>query len=288
MRPRELGAAVVVFCVVLGAVLGGAALAGVTAGGDTSRVSHDVPGEFQPGAMLVDETDDEGEVTAPEGSKTVVVDTTRSGAGVAAVRPLVDALLEAGHTVETYDGSGLNATLRDADALVVAPAGGYATGEARGVDAFADAGGRVLVAGDHRGGSPTTLGVELGFAFGDGYLYNMYENANNFRSVYASPTDETTLTAGVDRVVLRTAVPVTTTGEGSIVTGERTRLSTSRRAGAYTVAARSGSAVTVGDLDVFGPANAYAADNEVLLSNLAAFLVNGEKAPGAPGERDAV
>jgi hypothetical protein len=106
----------------------------------------------------------------------------------------------------------------------------------------------------------------------------------HFKSVSAEPADETELTEGVDRLVLREAVPVVAGGNATAVAGDvgETTLSTTRRDGHHTLVARSGGVVAVGDTDFVRSENAYVADNEVFVGNLADFLVGGDKEPGAP------
>ena len=78
----------------------------------------------------------------------------------------------------------------------------------------------------------------------------------------------------VDRVTAYTARPVVG-GTPLIVTNETTRLSTTRRQGTYPVLARQGNVTALGDGSLLGPDYVYTSDNEVLVGNLAEFLVSG-------------
>jgi hypothetical protein len=51
---------------------------------------------------------------------------------------------------------------------------------------------------------------------------------------------------------------------------------------AYGVAVRSGDVAMIGDTDFLTPESAYVADNEVLVGNIADFLVSGDKTENAP------
>lgn len=220
-----------------------------------------------------------------------------------ALAPVVTTLSENGATVkyhvgERQGGRSLNASLREADAFVVFGAESrYTEDQLAGLDAFTDAGGRVLVMnepaqasygglllfGMPRGGSSVTSPLapvlsQYGLAYDNGYLYNMEEYALNYRSVYATPAGSSPLTEGVDRTVLYTSTPVT--GPNTLLTAtDGTTLSQTRRQGTYGVLARSGNVVAVGDSSIATQEFLYRADNEQLVGNLLDFLVSGEKSP---------
>jgi hypothetical protein len=299
----------VVFVVVVAAIVGGAAVAPYALGSaDTDSDPTNVENQqFQPGTILPDETPEEGEISMESDAtgKTVLVDVGHENdVTKTQLEPLLSTLVENGHRIRFYRGQrrSLNESLRGADAFLVAsPRQRYTSDELAGVEAFTDAGGRVLVMGDPpsvqaSGGllfglggleptasRTTALGSTYGVAYGSGYLYNMAENDNNYKSIFARPTGNTELTSGVDRVVLREAVPLRTAGATRALVGtDGTHLSTTRDAGEYAVLARSGNVVAVGDTGFVTRENAYDADNDVLVGNLADFLVDGEKAPGAP------
>jgi hypothetical protein len=300
---RSLAATLAAAAIVVVSVVGGAAVAGTLAadGGTEGPPPVDTP-QFESGVTPAPE---DGQVTldATDESKTVLVDIAHANRlSDADIQPLVDALVRNGHEVRfTGERGGLNASLRGADALlVVNPAERYGADQAAGVAAFADAGGRVVVLQDppstqiggglfsisiqQVGGKSTALGSPLGVAVGSSGLYHPTENANNFESVYATPGNGP-LAAGVDRVVLRDAAPVVTTdGRTALTAVEGTTLDSTRRSDTYAVAATTGNVAVVGDSDFLAPANVYDADNEALAGNVAAFLVTGDKEPGAPAE----
>jgi len=262
---------------------------------------------------------DDGSVTAPSDgeAKTVVVDVSHGNAlGENDLQPFVDALVAAGHEVRFYaggqsgvvrptqGGSPFNETLRSADALVVAsPGTAYTDDQIAGVAAFADAGGRVLLAADppttggaqqtvsipgltggssaSAAGQPATLAARFDVTFGAGYLYDMAENANNFQRVYAG--GDVGVAEGVEAAVLLEATPLRTGPDATpVLTAESVSLSTTRESGTFAVAARNGNVLAVGDTDVLTAGVVTDGDNDVLVSNVAAFLVGGEKEPGEP------
>jgi hypothetical protein len=296
-------------------VVAGTAAVGLFAGptGDTSA-APEAPA-YESSALLPEPVPEDGAVEAPAGEKTVVIDTSHGNAvPPSEMQPLVNALVRAGHDVETTGSGGslalatgseggLNETLRSADAYLVAnPTAAFSDAEVHGVSAFAEAGGRVVMLGDppssittsssllgltgttagSASGQPTVLARAFGVTFDSGYLYDMEENANNFQGVYAAGSG--TVGEGVERAVLRDAAALVTDEATPTLTVESANLSSTRAGGDYTVAARSGNAVVIGDTDFLAPERATGADNDRLASNLAAFLVNGEKEPGAPAE----
>jgi len=299
-----------VFVVIVAVIVGGAAVVPYALGsaGDTGSDSVSVENQqFQPDTILPDETPEQGEITmeSDASGKTVLVDVGHeNGISETQLEPMLSTLVENGHQVRFYRGQrqSLNESLRSADAFVVAsPRQRYTSDELAGVEAFTDAGGRVLVMGDPpsvqisggllfglgsfqpTGPRTTALGSTYGVTYGSGYLYDMETNDNNYKSIFAEPAANTGLAAGVDRVVMREAVPLRTAGATRVLVGsDGTHLSTTRDAGSYAVLARNGNVTAVGDTDFVTRENAYDADNEVLIGNLADFLVDGEKEPGAP------
>ena len=310
-----------VFAVVVVVIVAATVATGTLLSGSSTDASVDAPAYDD--QLLPTAVDDGGSVSAPDSDekKTVVIDKSHGNAlSESEMQPFVDALVRNGHDVRFYTGgsssglggglssgsSGLNATLRSADAFVVAnPASSYTTGEINGLDAFAEAGGRVLLLADPVGpsssgtsislpigtstgstvtpGQPTNLAANFGVSFGAGYLFDMTDNANNFQRIYAQPSGESSLTEGVDRLVFDDATPLATSSDGTaVVESQDAQLSSTRRGGSYTVAARTGNVVTVGDTSFLEPASATVADNEVFLTNLADFLVSGDKEPGVP------
>jgi hypothetical protein len=291
------------FAVIVVVLVGGAAVAPYVAGGDATRAEA-TNEQFQPDRILAEQVDESGQVTmdSTAENKTVLVDMGHENdVSESELKPLVSALVANGHEVQFYtrESGPLNESLREADAfLVVNPRRPYQPAERDGVAAFTRAGGRVLLMSDPptaqiSGGllfasfeevsyKQTALGSPFGVAFGSGSLYNMAENQHNFESIYATSRDAA-ITEGVDRVVFREATPVVHDGGTvGLVTTEGTTLSTTRDTGTYPTLVQSGNVVAVGDTDFVHPEDAYDADNEVLVGNLADFLVSGDKEPGAP------
>jgi len=299
MSAREaLGAFVLAFALVLAGTVGAAVLVGGPGPADPAA-APETPA-YGTDSLLPDPVPEDGAVTAPEAEgdgKTVVVDIAHGNADTVAIQPFVNALVRAGHKVEMYRGEErvgsaadtLNETLRGADAFVVpSPGERHTEAAANGVAAFADAGGRVLLLGEPAdtselaAGRPTMLANAFGVHFDDGYLYDMDENANHFQGVYGNGADGSAIGAGVERAVFRGAVPLVSDGGTPAVRAASVNLSSTRDGGDYDVVVRSGNATVVGDADFLTAGQATAGGNDVLASNLAAFLVGGEKEAGAP------
>lgn len=309
MRPADLGKRAAGFLLVAALVAGLTATPALLAGGDASGFSSSelsVPGHSSPDVAEQPAEDGAIELSADADGKVIVVDDAHSnGFTEIQLRPLVNALTDAGHEIRFYrpdrgpSGESLNATLRDADAfLSIAPSNRFGSGEAKAVSAFLDAGGRVLFAGEPEqatvssgsfisfgagGGSATDAELAPaisphGVTAGSGYLYDLSENLNNHADIPVTATRDSALTDGVERVVVHEATPVT--GPNVLLrTSATAELSTTRDAGEYGVLARAGNMTVLGDSSVLAPDWAYVADNEVLLGNLADFLVSGERSP---------
>jgi hypothetical protein len=321
MRPGDVARGLGVFVLAVVVVLAGTAVVGSMTDDPPDRSARPDAPAYQSDELVPTAVPADGTVESPgvDGSKTVVVDVSHGNAvEPTAIQPLVDALVRDGHEVRLFTGgssssgfstsesAGLNGTLRTADAfVVVSPATPYTDEEIRGIDAFADAGGRVLLLADPIGrstggasvplpiglpagssttaGQPTNLAAEFGISFGAGYLYDMAENANNFQGVFATPSDESALTNGTERVVFRDATPLTTDDNATaLFTSEGSALSSTRAPGDYTVAARAGNVTAVGDTTFLEPDAVTTADNDRFVTNVARFLVAGEKAQDVP------
>ena len=262
---------------------------------------------FDPSRNLVDRPAERGRIRIDanaSGGQRILIDAAHSNQEVRErTQVLVDALTARGHDVRLYGSSAassasLEGALRGADAfVVVAPTTEYSPQENRSVDRFTDRGGRLLLLGEPtkvRVGLVATtttrtqlspLTTEYNASLDEAYLFDQETNTTNFRTIFGRPTGDGALTAGVDRVALYEASPLTVAdGTRAVLrTPDSTRLSSTRRAAAYTVAARSGNVTIIGDASFMTPANYRTYDNEVFVGNLAEFLLGGERAdPPAP------
>jgi len=291
------------------AVAVGSLAAGV-GGQSAPSVSEANASAFNTGEAVADVPNESGELSMSEAGdgQVVVIDTTRSSSVTpATVTPMANTLIENGAEVRYSSGGsgygvGLNSTLSGADAYIVFGASqSFTEADAAGMREFTEAGGRVVLMNEPRGGTAALGGLlgsassfgapnpllpvsnEYGVTYENGYLYNQEDNANNYRNIYATPSGDNSLTEGVDRVVLHESVAVNG-GETVLSATEGTTLSTTRESETYSVLTQSGNLVAVGDASIFDQEYLYHADNEVLVGNLLDFLVSGDKSPeDAPG-----
>jgi hypothetical protein len=279
---------------------------------DGRAIQGQSPAQFQPGEVLVDTDPEEGGIAVERGEKRILIDTEHGNEfDRASLEPIAEALFTAGHDV-TFSGEAGGTgveyaeSLGEYDALVIIqPTGGFDESERNAVKNFTDGGGRLLVLAEptqsEAGGlfsAPSTVSfgaealiAQYGLRVGADQLYNVNDsgNDNNFKSVYAVPSAESELTAGVERVTFDTGGYVVlireTEAEVLLTAVEGTRTLQTRRAGEYPMAVRTGNVAFVADSSFIKGSEVYDADNEVLLGNLLAFLAGGE-APGPVGPDD--
>jgi len=210
------------------------------------------------------------------------------------VGPLAATLVANGHDVVFYqdefaDGP-LPQVLADADAFLTTNPAALGSAEADAVEEFVEADGRTVVAADPgSAGATTELVGSQGAYASPGYVYDMGNNDANYLSPFVTPAADTELTDGVERAVFRGIAPVgvaDTQGDTLFETGEDAQLSTTREAATYDAAVTVGELALIGDSGFLAPENAYRADNDVLIGNVADFLVTGEEPdldPTPPG-----
>jgi len=219
------------------------------------------------------------------------------------VMPLVSALVENGHNVRIYQppenperrgppGPGgeeetlspIGEELADADAFVTFRTD-YSDEALADIETFASEDGRVLVASepDDSFEEPGGAGLDsaLGVTTEPGYVYNLEENDLNYQRIFAEPSGGAQVTRGVDRAVFPTASPVTAAGtaDGGLAPTEGAELSTTRAETDAPVLVQRDNVVMVGDTDFLVPENTQRADNDVLVGNLADFLVTNDRNP---------
>lgn len=324
MRPVEIAKPLGVFVLVIVVILGGTAVASLATGSDeapppdSENVQGQSPGQFQPHEVNPDADPETGalNVTAPEGNKRILIDTSHSNRIFQyKLEPVIEALTEAGHDVDygadvsKFGGADYNATLQAYDAvLVIYPTTGFSESQRVALENYTANDGRVVVLAE-----PTQPVVGSGFVasvdritfgandmtwdygvrIGAEALYNMNDDAtdNNFRSVNAEPVADDDLTAGVDEITFDYAgyavLNQSTDAEVLFTATNGTRTLETRRNGTYPTVVRNGNLVFVADSDFITTSELYDADNEVFTSNLLNFLVSGDKpddVPETPGQ----
>jgi len=314
MDAEDIMKRVGVFALILVVVVGGVAASAAMnqpAGPTPADLTDVEVGSFDPSTITASTPATTGQITMSEDAsgEVVLIDLAHENdVSEEQLGPVVRALSRNGAEVRflTRDearGPAFNESLRQADAFVsISPGAGFSGAQLNGLAAFEDAGGRVLLLGEPMemgfGGTfffappeaenpapMASVASQFGLAFGNGYLYNMAENANNYRKVYATPAGTSGMAEGIDRVVVREGVPVQG-GESFLTAIEGTAVSTTREQSTYAIGATSGNVTAVGDATFFTETGYQEADNEVLTGHLLDFLVGGEKVPGVPGGQD--
>jgi len=320
MADASPGRLIGVFVVIVAlAVVGGVVLgaAGDSGQPDGAEVSGQSPAQFQPDAVNEEYDPETGniEVDAGEQDKRILVDTRHGNQfSQTDLEPVVEAAFESGHTIEfgasassdgrSRRGSGASygETLSNYDGvLIVQPTGEFSQSERNALQNYTDAGGRVAVLAEPTQiqaalglfGVPspvsfgaTNLSRNYGLQVGAEGLYNMNEdrNDNNFKSIYASPSADGTLTEGVETISFDQGGYVVVNEDhedaGRIETlytaAEGTRTLDTRRTGEYPVVARNDNMVLVADSSFIEQSEVYDVDNEVFVGNLVEFLVSGD------------
>jgi len=318
MADASPGRLIGVFVVIVAlAVVGGVVLgaAGDSGQPDGAEVSGQSPAQFQPDAVNEEYDPETGdiEVDAGEQDKRILVDTRHGNQfSQADLEPVVEAAFESGHTIEfgaeasssgtRRGGSSYQETLSNYDGvLIIQPTGEFSQSERNALQNYTDAGGRVVVLAEPTQiqaalglfgvPSPVSFGAtnltrNYGLQVGAEGLYNMNDdrNDNNFKSIYASPSSDGSLTEGVETISFDQGgyVVVNENHEdaGQIETlytaAEGTKTLDTRRTGEYPVAARNDNVVFVADSSFIEESEVYDVDNEIFVGNLVEFLVSGD------------
>jgi len=309
-----LGTFVVAFALTVGAITVGAVVL------DDDTTTTDVDHDHIDSSLIAEQAEDGGEIEmeSSEPSNTIVIHTGaqpmsqtgmqfldpandqptdyRTSVGSIGgqdrdVDPLESVLIENGHEVvywqDRQDGD-LSEVLDDADAFLTTGSGDLSSEEGEAIAEFAEAGGQTVIAADPgRSDDIGQLMSSQGLYTDAGYVYDLDENDNNYLSVYAEPTDDSALTDGVDRAVFRSVASVGSSTESTVMeTDAQARHSTTREQGSYDVAAVDDNVALIGDSSFMTPENAHRVDNNVLVGNVADFLVTGTKPTGELGDDD--
>jgi plastocyanin len=229
-----------------------------------------------------------------------------------AISPLVNALIEGGHEVsvvaeqaQRFGGGGisfseqsvtqvgpppggqggaqLSGELDDAHGLISIGVSSYSDQDLEAIDEFVANNGRVVMAVEPTqefafGEGHSQTYSNLGVFTEPGYVYNLEENDLNYQRIFAEPTGDSILTEGVERAVFPSATPVQAINqEEGMQPIEGTELSVTRAETDKPVLVRDKNVVLVGDTDFLRPENTQRVDNDVLVGNIADFLVDANR-----------
>jgi hypothetical protein len=222
------------------------------------------------------------------------------------IAPLRDRLVMYGATVEAFDGLDfdLSSQLVGATAYVVlAPTYRFTESELESILDFIADGGKLLMAADPTRPVPddtppgyidlystlfpesaipavNSLANEFGVVYFDDYLYNLGENAGNYRDVYFRIGDlDHSLMTGVDEIILFASHSMRVEGV-PLLQGDEDTLSPLRMgekdlvAGALVADER---VLALGDITFMQPSYHTRSDNDRFMSNIAAWLAEDER-----------
>lgn len=297
-----------VFIVVIVVLLSGIALLALADPGssgppDGQSIDGQSPPQYQPGAVNVASDPEDGEIQIDTGvsGRRILIDTGHDNqVSKPPLEPMTEAVFESGHTIEygSFGGNESEDSLGQYDGVfIIQPLTSYSPDERDALQEYTENGGRVVFLAEPSqarvSSSPAqtnttvsfgadTLTQRYGVGVGAEQLYNIDDdsNDNNFKSIYASPSDDGELTTGVETITLDTAGYAAITADNDVETtftaAAGTRTLDTRRTGTYPIAVRNDNMVFVADSTFITRSEVYDADNEVFVSNLIEFLLNGD------------
>jgi len=296
MRPGEWARLVAVFAIVFAAVsVSGVVISGVFMPQPPSEQPTS-PGVLAPERNLAPTPVEAGsiEVNGTTSQQTILIDAAHQNTQVRdRAQVLTDVLTSNGHQVSYYNPENkigqFENRVSEVDAIVIiAPTQRYTQAERTALNEFVNEGGRVVLFTEPKRTSVNLFGevttrvrtesilTSYAISAGTGYLYNLNGNVGTFQTIAATSASNQRLAENVENVTLYTSTSLTVGDEATPVleTQPTTNSSTLRSNASYTVAARHGNVVVVGDSEFLTEQNYRKGDNEELVGNLIEFLLN--------------
>ena len=168
--------------------------------------------------------------------------------------------------------------------IIAAPTEAYSNDEFKEIDDFVASGRLLLIFSDPASefvevpallGPVNSLAHRFGLSFGKGYLYNEEEHYGLYRNIYVRQFSNTSLTRGLDALVLFTTTYVHSNGREAAWTSSDTYSSTAEREGSYAPIALiegNGTVAAFGDLTFLMEPYCYVEDNYQLILNLVSAI----------------
>jgi hypothetical protein len=161
--------------------------------------------------------------------------------------------------------------------VVISPITAFTKEETSAVKEFLGKGGKLsLIYDPTRGGSINSISTQFEVVFAPDYLYNMEENAGNYRNIFIKKFRPSPVTSGIEKITLFTASSISSDG-GVALTDDKTT-SSSQGAGPHTAIVLLGDSIfAISDQSFFQHPNDRVTDNGRLISNIAGFLGDGKR-----------
>lgn len=183
------------------------------------------------------------------------------------------------------DWSSVELALNNASGLIVAaPTRNYSSDEVDKVEKFVAKGRVLLLLFDPSAeylripalfGPINSIANPFGLSFAKGYLYNLDEYYGFYRNIYVRRFGNSSLTRGLNGIVLFTATHVYSEGRGAAYASSETFSSTAEQKGSYSPIATvegKGKVVAIGDLTFMMEPYCYVEDNYRLILNIISDL----------------
>jgi hypothetical protein len=217
------------------------------------------------------------------GDGTVLIDSSHdNGFELEDLNLLAYRIISRGYSIEYLEESAsLEERLANASAyIVISPAIAFSWEEVEEIKKFVDNGGRLMLIDDPTRPAPeskdkmNTLSTEFGIVYRNDYLYNLKDNAGNFRYIYLTDFEDNGITKKLNKLVFYTACSISPLEKGIIFTDENTYSSIREVPGRYSpVVLTNSNVLAIGDLTFLTePYNVL--DNNQLISNIADFLTD--------------
>jgi hypothetical protein len=175
-------------------------------------------------------------------------------------------------------GEDFQKALKSFDSIIIiSPQTPYSNWEVKGLKDFIEKGGKLALFYDPtRRGSINQISTQLDVLFNPDYLYNMENNAGNYRNIFIEEFRPSPITIGLNKITLFTASSITSES-GVAFTDDSTTSSLKGEGRHSTIALVGDSVLAVSDQSFLKQPNNRILDNGKLVSNIATFLGDGKR-----------